>query len=51
MVVCLEIETWVVGKSGAKGECEMGVGVGGRRGMGSGGVLGPCVCLDVVLLL
>jgi hypothetical protein len=50
MVVCLEIENWVIGKCSAKGG-EGGDGVCGGRDMGAAVFQGPCVCLGVVLLL
>jgi hypothetical protein len=47
MVVLLEIETWVIGKGGAK----MGSGVGWGKGMGVAGFFSPCVCLGIFLIL
>jgi hypothetical protein len=51
MVVWVEIETSVIGKSGTKWEDGRGGGAGGKRGMEAAGFCGPCMCLGIFALL
>jgi hypothetical protein len=50
MVVWLEIEAWVIGKSGAKTGIRKCGEVGGGRDMGAAVFCGSCVCLVVFLM-
>jgi hypothetical protein len=52
MVVWLEIESWVIGKGGAKREGHKGVGWSGwGKWCRVAGFCGPCVCWGLFLML